>query len=315
MPQYFPYSPSDAAEAVVLWNDCLGTDFPMDMRLWQHNVDHSRYFWAEASHVAREGEKIVGILIAKKPANICCVLVGPKYRRIGIASKLFALANFAKERESTGAWIVGQDRNHLFPGIPTQSEDALAFFEKGLGLKRDSGLITDLNRILEDFEIEPRVLAKIDELADEGITIGSCTSDDIPSLLTHIESNFSPRWLSDTKARLEIEGQPSEIIVARKGRKQVVIGFAHTYTNKSKYLGPSIYWRRLLGENYGGLGPIGVDIEHRKIGLGLALLAASIQSVKDREATDMAIDWTVLVDFYAKVGFKPWKTYYGMRQV
>jgi predicted N-acetyltransferase YhbS len=88
-----------------------------------------------------------------------------------------------------------------------------------------------------------------------------------------------------------------------------VIGFAHTFTNRSVKLGPSVYWRAELGENYGGLGPIGVSKDYRKIGLGLALLSYGVWCVKQAGAALMAIDWTVLVDFYGRLGFQPWRRF------
>jgi predicted N-acetyltransferase YhbS len=78
---------------------------------------------------------------------------------------------------------------------------------------------------------------------------------------------------------------------------------------RSSWLGPNVYWHRLLGEHYGGLGPIGVSASHRGRGLGLALLCHSVAHLRDLGVRRMCIDWTNLLDFYGKIGFAPWKEY------
>jgi predicted N-acetyltransferase YhbS len=88
-----------------------------------------------------------------------------------------------------------------------------------------------------------------------------------------------------------------------------VIGFCHTADSRSQRLISSTYWHPLLGENFGGLGPIGVAKAQRKRGLGLALCAAAVENIRQRGATAMGIDWTTLVDFYGQLGFDVWKTY------
>jgi ribosomal protein S18 acetylase RimI-like enzyme len=314
---YSQYKPSDAFGVIEIWNAALGEMFPLDLRLWRQNVDDSSYTMAKASYVARDdedGDRIVGFLIVKAPKHVSCIAVSPPHQRNGIGSGLFAAAESAIGADSGSNWLVGQDHNHFFPGVPLECESALSFFERRLGFKRGSGLAFDVVRDLDGFEIEPTVVARIGSLAEEGIVLAPCQESDLPALADHIGANFSKRWLSDTIHRLSVETNPREIIVAKRPAVGDVVGFAHTYSNVSRHVGPSISWRALLGPKYAGLGPIGVDKDLRKIGLGLALLSFAVQSVKDRGATRMAIDWTELVDFYGKLGFKPWKRYVMMRQ-
>lgn len=317
MIEYSHYKPADAHAAVDVWNAALGEAFPVDLRLWRQNVDESAATSLDESLVARDtdaADRVVGILIIKSPKHINCIAVDPTHQRRGIGTEMIAMAQQAIAASVDSKWIVGQDRNHFFPGVPAECVGAIQFFESRLGLRPGTGPVVDLARDLKEYAIEPRVQDRIAALASNGILLAPCEVTDLAALGDHIAANFSHRWLADTIHRLNVETTPREIIIAKRPATGEVIGFAHTYTNMSRYVGPSIYWRPLLGPKYGGLGPIGVDKDYRKIGLGLALLSYAIQTVKDRGATRMAIDWTELIDFYAKVGFTPWKRYIAMRE-
>jgi GNAT superfamily N-acetyltransferase len=315
--EYTGYKPSDAHGVVDVWNAALGETFPIDLRLWRQNVDDGATLLADASVVARDhaaDNRVVGFLIAKSPKHLSCIAVDPSHQRKGIGSEMFSKAQQAIGPNVEAKWIVGQDNNHFFPGVPQECASALSFFENRLGFKRGTGVTVDLVRDLADYKIEPRVQERIESLENDGIVLAPCDVMDLSALGDHIAAHFSHRWLADTIHRLNVETTPREIIIAKRPGAGDVVGFAHTFTNMSRYVGPSIYWRPLLGPKYGGLGPIGVDKDLRKIGLGLALLSYAIQCVKDRGATRMAIDWTELVEFYGKVGFKPWKQYVSMRE-
>jgi predicted N-acetyltransferase YhbS len=62
------------------------------------------------------------------------------------------------------------------------------------------------------------------------------------------------------------------------------------------------------------LGPIGVAADARGGGLGLALLVAGLRQLRDRGAGPAVIDWTDLLDFYARAGFAPWLRYVQARR-
>ena len=318
--QFEHYTSVHAQAAVSLWNAAMGADFPMDLRLWRQNVDDCERTFAPGCWVALEGQSVVGLVIVKSPNHLSAIAVHPDYRRRGIGKSLLMLATDAlvsdagrqcaiqlsTPNDPPSKLITGQDYSHFFPGVPDSHDDAMAFFD-ACGWKKTEGWCVDLWRDLSDFAIDPHVAAKIEELAGQGIVLRACTSADVPSLFSHVEENFSARWLAETRRRVQMEPDPSEIKIAVRGGG--VVGFAHTFTNRSAKLGPSVYWRGLLGGEYGGLGPIGVGKDVRKIGLGLALLSYCVNEVSNAGMTRMAIDWTVIIDFYNRAGFDVWKRY------
>jgi predicted N-acetyltransferase YhbS len=130
--------------------------------------------------------------------------------------------------------------------------------------------------------------------------------------MAFLQAEFPGRWRFDTKRYLDLGGNPDNIMILCQGER--VIGFAHVYFRGGSYQGPPTYWHSLVGTHYGGLGPIGVAASVRGKGLGLALLQLSLQHLATLGVEDAVIDWTTLLDFYARAGFAPWKTYIRMEQ-
>jgi predicted N-acetyltransferase YhbS len=60
---------------------------------------------------------------------------------------------------------------------------------------------------------------------------------------------------------------------------------------------------------WGQLGPIGVSKDVRGKGYGGCLLDASLLHLHMRGIRGCVIDWTDLVNFYGKFGFKPYREY------
>jgi GNAT superfamily N-acetyltransferase len=305
---HFQTYTSDEAEKIIeLWNRSFGGEFPLDLRLWRQNVDMCKRSYPDATLVAvREGH-IIGAVVGKNPNRISAIFVAPEFRRRGIATELLARVEVAFTGELEAKLIAGQDDRHFFPGVPIDGSAARSFFT-ARGFTEHEGLANDLVRDISTWHQPPTPLTVAKTLQAQKITIRRCTEWLVPFLLEHIQANYSDRWLRDTRDRLNAEPNPSEIIVAVQDETNVV-GFCHTYSTKSVIIGPSIYWRNLIGEHYGGLGPIGVAKTHRKIGLGLELLNRSITYVAESGAERMVIDWTNLVEFYAKAGFQVWKSY------
>ncbi len=213
-----------------------------------------------------------------------------------------------------GAWIAGADLCHFFPGVPAEADAALAFFRAlGFDIGADENASYDLARDLGGYAIPDAVAETIERLRGQGIAIAPCREQDVPALRAHLQETFPGRWDErhdaphrDGAGPVGDHHRPRRLRLGRRG--QPVLGFAHTFSARSRWIGPPSTGAARLARHYGGLGPIGLAVRARKLGLGLALLAAGVQAVADTGATHMAIDWTNLLDFYAKVGFTPWKS-------
>lgn len=313
------YRVGDEPAVLNLWNECMGAQFPLDSALFEQNVLRDAHFDPEAVWVAEDG---AGNLLAYAHAKVCKEPLGsagmmPEQGWIGALAFLHSEQGLEAARslvQTALNWLkakgrkrvsYGSDPAHLFPGVPVEQELHQQILQEA-GFTLSEHVVVDLVRELADYRVPDEVETTLHNLREE-YTIRSCTPDDVPALLRFLEQEFPGRWHYETAKRLEAEDTPRDILILTHNDE--VVGFCHTFHRGSKRIGPSIYWRKLLGEAYGGLGPIGVAASTRGKGLGLALLCKGVEYVKQQGAGRMAIDWTDLVDFYGRIGFRVWKRY------
>ena len=65
----------------------------------------------------------------------------------------------------------------------------------------------------------------------------------------------------------------------------------------------------LCGPKTGLIGCVGVDMAHRKSGIGLALLCHAIEDMKQRGIEGVFVDWVSLNGWYEQIGFEVWRSY------
>lgn len=309
-----------AAELVSLWNACAGTEFPLDERLFLQQLrldtDPRRCF----AFVEADGT-ISAAALAKRAARtdasgrvpeagyLSWLMVQPGQRGRGLASAVVGQA--AAWLSSLGASSVrlGGDHYHLLPGRPLETGpgyQALGDFAAKLGFK--AGKVEyDLSCHL------PATPAPLVEDRSGGrYSYGQYRSEQREALLRFMRASFAGRWTHEMVEALDAGMRYEDLVLAVDNTDSSVVGFSRIYDGASTILGPGVYWRGLMGTNPGGLGPIGVDSSRRGAGLGLGLLSYSVLALRNRGIGTMAIDWTDLVDFYGKIGFKVWKRYEPM---
>lgn len=65
----------------------------------------------------------------------------------------------------------------------------------------------------------------------------------------------------------------------------------------------------MCGPNTGLIGCVGVDKDHRKNGIGLALVSHAIENMKKRGIEGVFVDWVALEGWYEQLGFEVWRNY------
>nr|5KF1_A Chain A, Predicted acetyltransferase [Clostridium acetobutylicum ATCC 824]5KF1_B Chain B, Predicted acetyltransferase [Clostridium acetobutylicum ATCC 824]5KF2_A Chain A, Predicted acetyltransferase [Clostridium acetobutylicum ATCC 824]5KF8_A Chain A, Predicted acetyltransferase [Clostridium acetobutylicum ATCC 824]5KF9_A Chain A, Predicted acetyltransferase [Clostridium acetobutylicum ATCC 824]5KGJ_A Chain A, Predicted acetyltransferase [Clostridium acetobutylicum ATCC 824]5KGP_A Chain A, len=301
----------DFSSIVDLWNKNIGTVYPMNLELFKQNYINDRQ--RKKIMGAFNGEILIGFVIYKqwtyksgslKPNHkigyINSIIVDINFRHQGIGTKLLDAAE--EELINSGVKILrcGSDTYHFFPGIPLECLPSEEFFLVR-GYKMQDyfyDLIGDVSKV--DFK-KPSI--------KDGFKVNVMKPEDRKGLFEFLEKSFSGRWLEEFIEFFQVGMKERDIVLIKY--KTSVIGFSHIYDNKSSFIGPPIYWKALLGHNYGGLGPIGIDKTYRKQGLGRLLLYESLQILKKREVKKMVIDWTEkdIINFYGRFNFMPWKAY------
>lgn len=311
------YDPvKDLSALLALWNRRWGAFFPLDDRLWKQNTTGDPlHFRPELCAVSVRNNQMTGYVGIKTPPAtpawqgqsphtgwINVLLLEPGEEQ-SIAPLL--LGHAVQQLRDAGMQAVnyGSDPAHFFPGVP--DTDTTLIEQLTTSGFRTEGEAYDLFRDIRDYTLPEKA---VDALRASELQIKPCNNALVPALISFLEETFPGRWFYDTQRRLQVEPDASDILILTDGYN--VFGFVHVYHRGSRVIGPNIYWREAMGDAYGGLGPIGVAQSVRKQGLGFALLCYAVQHLKDLGVRPMAIDWTDLVDFYGKIGFTPWRTYW-----
>lgn len=295
-------------EVMDLWEKTLAETFPLIKDLWYRQVMNSIHTDRERSFVAYHEKRAVGFIIVKRcqePISfggiqkdhywLSCVLVDPQFQRLGIGSTLIQCVQATIAPPATIS--VGSDLDHLFPGIPAENKACRAFF-------RSQGFIEEGDAY--DLRCSIRRY-KVQHLLPSNYAIRRLSQNDYSALDRLLRTQFSPRWHYDTLRALESEKPMTSLIGLFHGPK--LIGFAHLYRYDQPFYGGSVYWKKLLEEKHGGLGPIGIHQAYRGKGLGKVFFDHAVKTLSLEGVEDMVVDWTILLDFYGQYGFTPWKHY------
>lgn len=313
-------------KVIELWNRNLGILFPMDERLFYGNLEMDKNYNHEYLLGAFNEAELAAFIIYKKPisdlgliapaknkGNINSIVVDYKYRRQGIGIKLLNLCETELKNEGVSLLSIGRDTFHFFPGAPTEYIQSVNFFKRR-GFEEEnieSDLVCDIRNLnLKEIALKRGLMIN----RDERFEICELTEKYLSSLMEFFKKTFPGRWYGDMSLYLKHGMEYRDLILVVDKKEDKVIGFSHIFDKYSKVLGPGIYWRELLGDNFGGLGPIGIDEDYRKLGLGITLLYKCIEIQKKRGVSKMCIDWTDLLDFYGIFNFMPWKNYVLMNK-
>lgn len=310
-----PYSPELAPALIDLWNRALGERYPLTERLWQQNIADDPNWRADDAFVLRQGDTITGFAVTRRfqlldryPAMapigdlgaIPALVIDPAYAGRGYGTQLLAAAEDHLLRQGATRCDIGGSVGHFLPGPPAENERALRFWQRH-GYHPDR-LVHDLQRSLADWRNPTMALPT-------GWRIAQGTPADQAGLLTFLYTSFPGRWyyhLADSLAR-GYEMGDATLLFAPSGE---VAGFVATWRDASPLLGPATHWFPALDPQHGGIGPLGIAASARGQGLGLAIVAAAVDHLHRHGAIDCTIDWTNLTDFYGRLGFRPWRSYW-----
>ena len=311
-----PLSRADTDALVRLWNLALGPAFPIDAEVWDSCTWRAPGFVADDAMVVWQDRAPVACAVAKlwrlEPTpgfdptigHVSALLVHPAQRGQGWGGQLLAWAEDRLRSQGATTALVGREARPFFCGIP-EAVGALPFFtRRGYA---ETGVVYDVYRDLQGYQPHPQAQAARASLGGR-LNLRAAVASDAPDILAFLETQFPGRWFYEVGAFLAAGGPPHDIVVLRLDG--AVQGFARIHSPETSHLAYSLNWRRAALAPAGGLGPIGVGQAGRGLGLGLALLDAGLSILAERGTRGCVIDWTTLLDFYAKVGFKPWRAYH-----
>ncbi len=229
-------------------------------------------------------------------ATLLVLLVDPVLQRQGVGSKLLHALEDRLRHRSAARFSLGSDGDGDFfwQGIPVES-GIWPFFARMGWLEHDRS--SDLILELAGYRTPPWVF---DRSSMAGISLYPASMP-MRDLVLDFEQIHFPVWsqyYEGSQSYLE-----SNVLVAAD-RSGAILG--------TVLLSPtiSVPWKPSLGERCGSLGVLGVARSFQGRGVGLALAARSAEILQQRGCSAVHIGWTGLVDWYARLGAKPWAEYH-----
>lgn len=302
----------DLAAVVGLWQRCFGESWPVTESIFSQVMCSHPAFRSGDHIVACDKEKIVGFVgtqvyrTATAPApetgGIACLFVEPDKRRRGIGGALHQAAlEHLKDQGIQRVMLGGGSIFRFWPGIPDNLESCKPFFEK-MGW-RNFHACCDLVRDVRDYEI-PEALRR--RMSEQEIELRPAKPEDAQAVLDFEQEEF-PGWHAEYALKAALGDYQDILVAVEKGK--TVVGVLALFTPQSHYLAVNRVWQALLGEDNGGMGAVGVAEAQRGRDIGIALVAWGSDILRRRGVRMSHIDWTGLVDFYGKAGYKPWRWY------
>jgi GNAT superfamily N-acetyltransferase len=294
-----PATPADVADAARLWNARLGASLPLRPEILSLTVFEDPTLRPGDVLSVVEDEHVVGFGWTKRwrapwlDARFADVgfVGGLVVASLGHGAATLLLHGLETHLAQEGCARVEISGGllHLVPGVPADASDALRFFERR-GYTFEPEPDYDLVGDLRTFAGAPSPDARV------------ATDADRSGLLDFLAREFPGSWELHARWHLEHGGRPSDFVVAVVEDR--IEGFCHIFQPDAWPPGPSTYW-----SSAGGLGPIGVSAALRGRGLGRQLMDASLLELRASGVGRCTIDWTRLLDFYARFGFSPLRAY------
>ncbi|MBA3061530.1 MAG: GNAT family N-acetyltransferase [Atribacteria sp.] len=202
----------------------------------------------------------------------------------------------------------GGDPQNFLSGLPIELEEDYLLLLEGLGYKKKSKEY-DLYLDISNFKSSPKI-KQLQEGLEKNLQARPVTKEEEEILLDFLQKTFPGRWYYEANNIRRIPGGIEDYWLLWYQNNPA--GFLRTNTSESAYMGSNVNWGSQWGECYCGLGPIGIAADFRGKGWGIYLMIRVIQAFQQQGYCHMIIDWTTLVDYYAKLGFKPWIEYFTL---
>ena len=323
--------PQHLGWTVELWNDATGNELPITERFLKFNFTEDADV-ARGGRIAfvegRPGGFVLCSACPGAPSAISTGVVGwieaiavaSSYQRQGIGK---ALLRWAEE------WLAsqssGQDDSSTSASDDGAETERSANLKSGGRIQVGGGIRPFAPGPLADSAAEAFFLACGYDYAEEpfGWDVARSLSDyqspplrEAPAaarpgqpgqeaeLLSFLAKEFPGRWHWQAERFLEEGGRISDYMLL--WTQEGVQGSCRlTFEDSVNPI--DRFYPYGLPRPWAQLGSIGVSAHLRGLGMGLLLLDAGLRRLHNSGINGCVIDWTTLLDFYAKCGFRPYR--------
>jgi GNAT superfamily N-acetyltransferase len=305
-----PFSLSDISSVVEIWNSACGANLAISTRFVQYNTQLATGA-VQQGRIAIENNVPIGFVLASALPNdpktsashvgwVDAIAVRSEFQHRGVANELLTWAeDFLRAQQCTIARL-GGSLHPFVAGLPDELNNLGWFNKRGYLPRPNAETDWDVARDLIDYKARA-------DYASFDATVRPACADDNDAIMEFFMRDFPGRWRYEYEQALRDGGRDSDfmILVTDEG----VDGVARlTYEDSERPV--ERFYMHALPHPWGQLGSIGVSKRVRGQGLGGMLLDLSLCHMRNLGIRGCVIDWTSLVDFYDKYGFKPYRKYH-----
>jgi GNAT superfamily N-acetyltransferase len=307
---------SKSNELYKMWNDEYGFIFPITKELFNKNVFEYGLAAIDNSFVAVIEEEALGFIIGKTwnekidlPSYddlswISLMYVKPSFRKRGIGSLLLEKVEEIFKKQNKKIINLGKDYYNFFPGLPVELKIHRAWFEK-----RGYHIGYDTNDLIKKVESNTKKEVLKPFKDNKNYIIRRATKNDFEGIDKLIKDNWPGRWYMEFVDYVSNGGTGHEYMICIN-ESGIVCGFCKVCDINTNIMlnGYSMNFYDLF-KHLSGIGPLGVDINYRKLNIANNILKNIINELLENGTTEIIIDWTNLMHIYQKYGFEIWKSY------
>lgn len=305
--------PHAVSAATAIWNAACGEELSISERMIRFNLYPATGGRTAARLAVHDGEP-VGFAVAttlpdepsvaaKELGWIEALAVRPDAQRQGIGTELLSWAEEWLHSQGCQAAALGAGLRYFVPGVPVELETAPFFAQRGyLG----DALDAPANEQTWDVAADLSGYSPPPSVREVNAAVRPAQPRDEDAILTFFYREFPGRWRYEFQEHLRAGGRISDYMVLWTERG---VDGCCVLTFEDSVRPIDRYFPYRLPRPWGQLGAIGISADRRGQGLGALLLDAGLRRLHDNGVNGCVIDWTSLVDFYAKFGFTPYRRY------
>jgi GNAT superfamily N-acetyltransferase len=305
-----PASPVHIAAVASIWNAACGPGLAITE--WAVRFNTSSYMGGTvAGRMAIARGEPIGFILASTPPNdpraarpglgwIDAMAVRPGDQRNGIGSSLLAWAEDWLSANGCTRFMIGGSLHTFMAGLPAELGTGAFFRQHGYQPPSGYERAWDVARTLHDYTTPPT--------AQRGLKVEVRPAEpgQEDAVISWLGREFPGRWHLESReiVRLGMRFSDYTLLWSERGIDGLCL---LTFEDSDRPL--DRYFPNRLPKPWGQLGTVGVSADRRGTGYGAALMDGCLRRLRDRGVAGCVIDWTSIVDFYGKFGFKPYREY------
>lgn len=259
---------------------------------------------------AWEDDEPIGMIVVSAPSAvdkqpdldhpttgwITAIATLPECQGRGIGSALLDWGEGWLAEQGCRRALLGGNIRPFVPGLPVELENEAFFAKRGY---ISEGNCWDMSSNLAHY-MPPESLRDVDCI------VRPAHSGDVEPLREFLSREFPQRWKTQFEHFLADNGRLSDYMVLWTARG--LDGFCQlTFEDSMRTV--ERFFPYQLPRAWGQFGSVGVSAEQRGKGFGAAIIDAGLRRLHNNGVNGCVIDWTGLLDLYAKFGFETYREY------